>query len=98
MENKKTTELLNILGAYSIKERINEEAISDKEVEDYVDALKELQQRVPFSLIFKDDYYSEDGKTLEERIDDIEENAEDFIGKIRRHKHDPNNGDVLIRI
>lgn len=97
MENKTTSELLDLLGKYSVKER-NEKEISDKEVDDYVEALKELQQRAPFNLIFDEDYYSEENPTLEKRIDTLEENSEDFEKKVRRHKHDPLTGDVMIRI
>ena len=99
MENKTTTELLDLIGKYSVKER-NDKEISDKECEDYVGAIKELQQRAPFNLIFnsEDNYYSEEKPTLEERLDTIEENLEDFEKKIKRHKHDEKSGDVMIRI
>ena len=99
MENKKTTELLDLIGQYSVKER-NEKDITDKEFEDYVEAIKELQQRPPFANIFtsKDNYYSEENPSLEERIDNLEENHEDFEKKVRRHKHDEKTGDVMIRI
>lgn len=99
MENKTTSELLDLIGKHNVKER-NEKDISDKEVDDYVEAIKELQQRAPFDRIFQseDNYYSEETPTLEERIDTLEENSEDFEKKVRRHKHDPLTGDVMIRI
>lgn len=97
LENKTTSELLDLIGEYSVKER-NEAEISDKECDDSVEFLKELQNRAPFNLIFAEDYYSEENKTLEERIDNLEENSEDFEKKVRRHKHDPLTGDVMIRI
>ena len=97
LENKTTSELLDLIGEYSVKER-NEAEISDKEVDEYVESIKELQNRAPFNLIFTEDYYSEESKTLEERIDNLEENHEDFEKKVRRHKHDILSGDVMIRI
>ena len=99
MENKTTTELLDLLGKYSVKER-NEKDISDKEVNDYIEATKELLQRQPFKSIFhsEDNYYSEEKLSFEERLDNLEENSEDFEKKMKRHKHDEKSGDVMIRI
>ena len=97
LENKTTSELLDLMGEYSVKER-NEAEISDKEVDEYVESIKELQNRAPFNLIFAEDYYSEGKPSLEERIDTLEENHEDFEKKVRRHKHDILSGDVMIRI
>lgn len=99
MENKTTSELLDLIGKYSVKER-NKKEISDKECDDYVDAIKELQQRAPFSLLFnsEDNYYSEEKPSFEERLDEIEENFNDFEKKIKRHKHDERSGDVMLRI
>ncbi len=97
MENKTTSELLDLIGKYSVKER-NEKEISDKECDNYVAAIKELQNRAPFNLIFDEDYYSEENPTLEARLNTSEENQEDFGKKIRRHKHDEKSGDVMIRI
>lgn len=96
MENKKTTELLDFIGKYSVKER-NEESISDKEADDYVEATNELVMRQPFSSIFKG-YYSEEEKPIVEKISDLEKNFDDFQKKIKRHKHDERSGDVMIRI
>lgn len=96
MENKKTTELLNLIGEYSVKER-NEESLSDKETDDYIEALNELVERQPFSSIFEG-YYSEEEKPIVEKLSDLEENFDDFQKKIKRHKHDEKSGDVTIRI
>ena len=96
MENKTTTELLNLLGKWSVKDR-NEEEISDKETENYVYALVELVQRTPFSFIFSG--YPDEGKEpIVEGLSEIKENFDDFYGKIKRHKHDEKSGDVVIRI
>lgn len=99
MENKTTTELLELIGKHSVKER-NDKEISDKECDDYVEAIKELQQRPPFKSIFnsEDNYYSEENPTFEERLDTLEKNYEDFEKKMKRHKHDERSGDVMIRI
>jgi hypothetical protein len=95
MENKTTMELLNLLGKYSVKER-NEEEISDDETDAYVEACNEIRQRAPFDIILNQDF--QDNPPLEERIDDLEKNTEDFQKKIKRHKHDTQSGDVMIRI
>ena len=100
MENKKTSELLDLLGRYSVKDKErNEETISDKEIEDYIDANRELLNRYPFKLIFtNEDYNLEEDDSIEKRLDNTEKNSDDFEKKIRRHKHDERSGDVMIRI
>ena len=84
MENKKTTELLDLL----VK-------LVDKEgnlLDGYIEAYEELKSREPFSTILKSKY--DTGESIEERIDYLEEE----VKKLKRHKHDEKNGDVLIRI
>lgn len=84
MENKKTTELLDLL-----------KTLIDKDgnlKEGYREALDELKTREPFDFIFADEYAN--GESLEERIGEIEAK----VKKLKRHKHDEKSGDVLIRI
>lgn len=84
MENKKTTELIDLL-----------EKLVDKDgslLDGYEEAYEELRKRSPFNLILKDEY--ESGESLEE----ITEKLVDDIKLLKRHKHDERNGDVLIRI
>lgn len=99
MENKTTSELLDLIGKYDVKIR-NEKDVSDKETDDWVDAHKELKQRSPFNFFLdkEEEYFDETKQSLQERIVSLEENSEDFEKKVRRHKHDPLTGDVMIRI
>ena len=85
MENKTTTELIDLLKKLigkdgSLKEGWNE-------------VYEELKSREPFYTIMHDD--SEEGIVrLATRIEKLEED----IKKLKRHKHDEKTGDVLIRI
>lgn len=99
MENKTTSELLDLIGKYDVKIR-NEKDVSDKETDEWVEAHKELKQRTPFSFFLdsEEEYFDETKPSLQARIVSLEENAEDFEKKMKRHKHDPLNGDVMIRI
>lgn len=84
MENKTTTELLDLL----IK-------LVDKDGRlktGYEEALQELKKREPFLTILKSDF--ETGESLEERLEELEET----VKLLKRHKHDKNNDDVLIRL
>lgn len=84
MENKKTTELLDLL-----------QKLVDKDgnlLDGYDEAYEELKSREPFSNILESKY--ETGESLEEKIAYLE----DEVKKLKRHKHDEKNGDVLIRI
>lgn len=85
MENKTTTELLDLLESLVTKEG-NLKA-------GWEDALEELKSREPFNAILKNSVIS-DEETLEGRIENIEQS----IKELKRHKHNPNNCDVLIRI
>ena len=85
MENKTTTELLDLLSK-----------LIDKDgnlLKGYEEAEEELKSREPFWQIFNEDF-DESIPALLERIEDLE--AE--IKKLKRHKHDDKTGDVLIRI
>ena len=85
MENKKTTELLDLL-----------KKLTDKEgnlLEGYEEVLELLKLRTPFFEILHED--SEDGlPAFREEIDELKAD----IKKLKRHKHDEKSGDVLIRI
>ena len=87
MENKKTTELLDLL-----KTLTNEKG-EVKNTEQYDKVEKELYFRTPFFTLLHEDSELSVG-TLLERI----ESLEDEIKKLKRHKHDEKSGDVLIRI
>lgn len=99
MENKTTSELLDLIGKYDVKSR-NDKDCSDKETDDWVEAHKELKLRSPFCFFLdkEEEYFDETKPSLQERIISLEENSEDFEKKVRRHKHDPLTGDVMIRI
>jgi hypothetical protein len=83
MENKTTIELLDLLSKLVDKKT--------GELKDgYDEAFEELKLREPFYSLF----HPRSDSTLEEELEDIR----DEIKKLKRHKHDPQNGDVLIRI
>lgn len=85
MENKKTTELLDLLTK-----------LIDKEgnlLEGWDEAWEELKGRHPFWDLFDEDY-DESLPALREEIDDLKVE----IKKLKRHKHHLFSGDVLIRI
>ena len=84
MENKTTTELLDLL-----------EKLVDKEgrlKDGYEEAYAELRKRSPFNLILKSEW--ETTESLEELVEQLIED----VKELKRHKHDEKNGDVLIRI
>lgn len=83
MENKTTTELLEILWKI-------EKADTGNDWDKHAEAYAELRKRPPFNTIIGD---SSD-ETLEEKIERFEED----LKLLKRHKHDQNNGDVLVRI
>jgi hypothetical protein len=82
LENKKTSELLDLLQTL-IDEQGNLQ-------EGYDEAREELLSREPFYSLYK----PRDNETVSEELSAIEED----IKKLKRHKHDEKNGDVLIRI
>lgn len=81
MENKKTTELLDLLYNKEKKEEFDDE---------YQEIIAELRKREPFYSMSHD----VNGTPIEESLEQTDEN----IKLLKRHKHDPLNGDVLIRI
>ena len=90
MENKTTTELLNLIQKLEIE---GNEAEGDYDWDKYGEVCAELRKRYPFSEILgvKDD---NNDFTLEERIEDLE----DIMKLFKRHKHDEKSGDVMTRI
>lgn len=84
MENKKTTELLDLLGK-------NKGDTYDSNLEDEV--LAELRQRAPFFELLSEDWDT----SLPAAWVAINELQEE-VKKLKRHKHDPQTGDVLVRI
>lgn len=86
MENKKTTELLDILHdltTYS-REYSKEEELMRDEIQE------ELMLRQPFFSLNMPDYETEIKEIVKEFSEDIK--------KLKRHKHDERSGDVLVRI
>jgi hypothetical protein len=82
MENKTTTELLDLLTKKVDKDGNLKEG--------YEEVLEELKNREPFYSLF----HPVDDDTLEEELTSIREE----IKKLKRHKHDPTTGDVMIRM
>lgn len=91
MENKKTTELLDLLWTL-------ESAPEDKQNwEKHSEAMDELIKRPPFNRILGENVFGSENvgdMTIEERttilLDDMK--------LIKRHKHDEKTGDVMVRI
>lgn len=84
MENKKTTELIELL-----------ETMTDDGYEDgtYDQIIGELRNREPFTMLLNREYEG----SLPRLVDMVEILQED-VKKLKRHKHDADNGDVLVRI
>ena len=85
MENKTTTELLDLLT------KLIDEDGSYKD--GFEEALDELKTREPFFRILEEDY----DEGLPEAFRQLEE-IKDDIKKLKRHKHDEKTGDVMARI
>lgn len=83
MENKKTTELLDLLTTLVDKDGNLKDGWSE--------ARDEIMSRDPFYEIFKS---AGIGGNIEQRLDDMEET----IKLLKRHKHDSTTGDVMARI
>lgn len=85
MENKKTTELIDEL-----------QNLTDDDWGGggkYEEIMEELKIREPFATLLNPEY--EGSVTdLEKRIAALQ----DDVKKLKRHKHDQDNGDVLVRI
>lgn len=82
MENKKTTELLDLLGKLVDKD--------GRLLEGYEECLAELKSREPFYSLYK----PRNDETIEEELEAID----DELKKLKRHKHDEKTGDVMIRV
>jgi len=92
MENKTTTELLDLL--YKIEQSEEEDKDFQKLWDMYDDVLAELEQREPFKKILGESEYPNDYLTLEEKVDELMED----VKLLKRHKHDERSGDVVVRI
>jgi hypothetical protein len=89
MENKTTTELLDLLWKIESKD-----GPTDKEWEQHTEAYDALIKRTPFKQILGEREYPNDAPTQEEAIADLTED----VKLLKRHKHDPHSGDVMTRI
>ena len=87
MENKKTTELIDLL------HNLSEEKGDWKSGGKYEKIMEELITRYPFF-----DLLDEDHDRSIPALWNIIEELQDDIKKLKRHKHDEKTGDVLIRI
>ncbi len=87
MENKTTTELLEVLRKKGTGSGEN----YDEETSEA--AFAELRKRAPFWEIFDEDF-DEGIPSILSRLTEIESE----IKKLNRHKHDERTGDVMIRI
>ncbi len=85
MENKTTTELLNLLKTLVDK--------SGNLKDGWRQAYDELLTREPFLTILKNDILPEN-ETLEGKIEGLEEEMK----LLKRHKHEEKSGDVMVRI
>lgn len=85
MENKKTTELIDLLHSLVDKEGNLKDG--------YQEALEELKSREPFWTLFDEDWDESIPKILE-TLKEIEED----IKLLKRHKHDEKTHDVMVRV
>lgn len=87
MENKTTTELLDLLW------KLENAPEGKQDWDKFGEVIAELRKRTPFSdIIGEKDSANE--YSLEERIESLEEDMK----LLKRHKHDSHTGDVLVRI
>ncbi len=90
MENKTTTELLELLSRTSkLIDKEGKILDSDK----YEEVWAELRQREPFFTILNEDW--EEG--LPAAWEAIEK-LQGEVKRLKRHKHDERSGDIMIRI
>jgi len=87
MENKKTTELIDLLN------NLSDEKGDFQEGGKYQRIIEELKAREPFAQILGEDWDT----SLPAVWEAIEEIQED-IKLLKRHKHEERSGDVMIRI
>lgn len=86
MENKTTTELIDLL-----HKDFPDEAYEDNG--EYTLIIKELKSRSPFQEML-DNAYEESLPHLAEQVEYLQEQ----VKLLKRHKHDDKNGDVLVRL
>lgn len=86
MENKTTTELIDLLNQEFEDSDYNDGG-------DYDLIMKELKNRSPFQEMLNEVYE----ESLPHLIDQVRHLQEE-VKKLKRHKHDEKNGDVLVRI
>jgi len=91
MENKKTSELLDLIWEL---DNTPEDKQKDGHWEKYEEANAELRKREPFKRLLGESEYSNEYLTHEEQLAEFK----DDIKLLKRHKHDEKNGDVLVRI
>lgn len=84
MENKTTTELLEMLWKI-------EKADTGNDWDKHGEVYAELRKRPPFNIILTN---SDNDDSLEEKVETIT----DDLKLMKRHKHDEKSGDVMIRI
>ena len=87
MENKTTTELLDLLS------KLSEEKGDWQTGGKYEQIMDVLKTREPFTELLNEDY-DESLPSAWIAIKGLQEE----IKKLKRHKHDPKTGDVMIRI
>lgn len=87
MENKETTELLDLLA------KLDEDKGDWSTGGKYEQIIAELKTREPFTELLNEDY----DRSLPAVWEAIDELRED-IKKLKRHKHDEKTGDVMVRV
>lgn len=92
MENKETSELLDLLWKM---DQSTDETVSDWDAhwKTYGEVRAELEKRPPFNEIIGE-REERNEYSHEERLEDLENE----IKLLKRHKHDTNSGDVMVRI
>lgn len=86
MENKKTTELIDLLN-----KDFNDSAYDDDGEHTLI--INELKNRSPFQEMLND-VYEESLPRLASQLEQLQAD----VKLLKRHKHDDKNGDVLVRI
>ena len=87
MENKTTTELLDLLT------KLDEKKGDWQSGGRYEQIMDELKTREPFTDLLNSDY-DESLPALWQVVKDLQEE----IKKLKRHKHDEKTGDVMVRV
>ena len=86
MENKTTTELIDLLNKDFSDEDFNDDG-------EYSLIMKELKNRSPFQEMLNE-VYEDSLPNLAEQVAHLQNE----VKKLKRHKHDIQTGDVLVRI